>query len=82
MVEGGGVEKLGFAVGVEISKSRAEFLSGLEDFGSCVELSISDGVVDDLDCFKIGLEFDEIVHHVVGGGVEMDFTEFGEIFQP
>ena len=82
MVKGGGVEKLGFAVGVEISKGGAQFLSGLEDFGSCVKFSISDWIVDDLDGFEIGLEFDEIVHHVVGGGVEMNFTEFREIFQP
>ena len=82
MVEGGCVEKLGFAVGVEISKGGAQFLSGLEDFGSGVELSISDGVVDDLDGFEIGLEFDEVVHHVVGGGVEVDFAEFREILKP
>ena len=82
MVEGGGIEEGGLAVWVEVAKSGAELLPGLDDLGGGVEFPVSDGVVDDLDGLEVGLEFDEVVHHGLGGRIEVLLTEGVEILQP
>ena len=63
MVQSSGIEKSSLAVGIKVAEGRAEFLSCFKDFSGGVELSVSDGVVDDLDGFEVSFEFDEIVHH-------------------
>jgi len=82
MVESGSIQKGGFAVRVEVPQSRAELLSGLDDFSGGIELPVADGVIDDLDGLEVSLEFNEIFHHGLRGRIEVLLAEGIEIFQP
>lgn len=43
---------------------------------------IPDGVVDHLDGLEVGLELDEVIEHLLGGGVEPGRAELVEILEP
>lgn len=58
MVERGGVKESSFTIRIEIPQSWTKFFSSFNDFGGRIKLSVSDGVINDLNGLEIGFEFD------------------------